>query len=503
MLSLDTGNIRKIGPWKWVLLTVIAALLVNLGLPSPRAMAAVENLALSKPTDIEFYTAANGDREMLIADTGNNRVLRTAPDGNVLSVMTVPNVTAVTMGYDGLIYAAQSGKTPMIYIFNPDGTASGETLNAGQIFEMNTYNSDLNKQPYIRNILRFSRSFNNEKYDYLELMYSEDNGNSKRKVSYSAMLMSTKSEQFGGSGGYTEASSIILGDTDQNWETRTDNAYIGDHSYILSPSDPLGDLTADFAKESVYFTSQDKILKAGYAGVVYPNHPKLETWFAETSEYPIDLNNKIDLAPNGKIYMADTARDRIVTFDPDGKTATALGFVKEVVPPPVIGAFTKNVIKGQPVSFTAKDFETYYTDPSSLSMSEIRIASLPESGKLQLKGGDVEKNQVIPATEVSELSFVPPSTFTGYKTTFNWQAGNGTAFSDSAAVTVYLRIKGDATGDGSVTPADALMVNKYIKGLVQLTPEQIEALDMNNDGKLDVQDSLLVMQIYLGIAGLS
>lgn len=129
-MSLDRRNIRKIRPWKWVLLTVIAALLVNLGLPSPRAMAAVENLTLSKPTDIEFYTAANGDREMLIADTGNNRVLRATPDGNVLSEMTVPNVTAVTMGYDGLIYAAQSGKSPKIYIFNPDGTASGEPLNA-------------------------------------------------------------------------------------------------------------------------------------------------------------------------------------------------------------------------------------------------------------------------------------------------------------------------------------------------------------------------------------
>ncbi|MNW65715.1 hypothetical protein D3C74_441210 [compost metagenome] len=108
-------------------------------------------------------------------------------------------------------------------------------------------------------------------------------------------------------------------------------------------------------------------------------------------------------------------------------------------------------------------------------------------------------NQIIPVAELSTLSFIPPSTFTGFKTSFGWQAKNGTVFSDSADVTIMLRIKGDANGDGVITPADALLVNKYIKGLITLTPGQIEALDMNDDGVLDAKDSALIMGVYLGI----
>ncbi|KAJ3195633.1 hypothetical protein HK101_011569 [Irineochytrium annulatum] len=118
---------------------------------------------------------------------------------------------------------------------------------------------------------------------------------------------------------------------------------------------------------------------------------------------------------------------------------------------------------------------------------------------MQLNGIDVVKDQVIPVAELNTLAFVPGSAFTGIKTTFGWQAKNGTVFSDSVDVTIMLRIKGDANGDGVITPADALLVNKYIKGLITLTPGQIEALDMNDDGVLDAKDSALIMGVYLGI----
>lgn len=59
-----------------------------------------------------------------------------------------------------------------------------------------------------------------------------------------------------------------------------------------------------------------------------------------------------------------------------------------------------------------------------------------------------------------------------------------------------LQLKGDANGDGAVTPADALIINKYLKGLVTLTEEQKLILDMNDDGKIDAVDAKMILDVY-------
>ncbi|MDG0811371.1 dockerin type I repeat-containing protein [Cohnella rhizosphaerae] len=65
-----------------------------------------------------------------------------------------------------------------------------------------------------------------------------------------------------------------------------------------------------------------------------------------------------------------------------------------------------------------------------------------------------------------------------------------------AAYTIPSIMKGDANGDGKATAADALIVYKYIQHKITLTNDEFEALDMNDDGKVDAQDAELIMQIY-------
>lgn len=272
---------------------------------------------------------------------------------------------------------------------------------------------------------------------------------------------------------------------------------------IQNSTDKLADLTLDVVNKRLYVVSENQIMQTGYEGFVYPNTPVLSTWVSGNEAYPIDLSNQIAFEPEGELYMADTARDRIVVFSADGTSARILGLSKDDTPKPTAGTFSKTVIKGLPIAFTSTDFDSNYADPENRPMTDIRIVSLPDSGKLQLNGTDVVKDQVIPVAELNTLTFIPASAFTGIKTTFGWQANNGTVFSDSVDITIMLRIKGDATGDGVLTPADALLVNKYIKGLITFTPEQIEALDMNDDGVVDAKDSVLIMGVYLGINSLT
>ncbi|OAS19226.1 dockerin type I domain-containing protein [Paenibacillus oryzisoli] len=59
-------------------------------------------------------------------------------------------------------------------------------------------------------------------------------------------------------------------------------------------------------------------------------------------------------------------------------------------------------------------------------------------------------------------------------------------------------LKGDANGDGVVTPADSLLATKYAQGKITLTDEQKKALDMDEDGDVDAIDSQLILNVYLG-----
>lgn len=493
-MSLHTKRGARVKRTRWGVLALVITLLTSMTFPSSSVLAATESISVSQPTDIEFYKTADGETEMLIADSGNNRVLRATAEGEVLSTMDVPHLTAVTMGSDGLIYAAASGATAQVHIFNPDGTVHAPAIDVMRTLSLYSGYSDADKQPYIRNIIMYKR----DAYSYVELMYSLYS-TPTRSVILSSISLDTLRWTGSSSGGYTEYSSVILGDGNQKWYTHTSGVNLYPFVSIQNSTDKLGDLTLDSVNKQVYVVSENQIMHAGYEGFVYPDRPVLSTWVSGNESYPIDLNNQIAFGPEDEVYMADTARDRIVVFSADGTSARTLGLSQNNTPKPAAGAFSKIVKQGLPVSFTSADFESNYADPEDLPMTDIRITSLPDNGKLQLNGVDVVKDQVIPVAELNTLAFVPGSAFTGIKTTFGWQAKNGTVFSDSVDVTIMLRIKGDANGDGVITPADALLVNKYIKGLITLTPGQIEALDMNDDGVLDAKDSALIMGVYLGI----
>ncbi|WP_135554860.1 dockerin type I domain-containing protein [Paenibacillus cymbidii] len=58
---------------------------------------------------------------------------------------------------------------------------------------------------------------------------------------------------------------------------------------------------------------------------------------------------------------------------------------------------------------------------------------------------------------------------------------------------------GDANGDGIITPADALLAIKYTQSKIQLTPEQIYALDVDNSGTVDEQDAQLILRLFVGV----
>ena len=58
---------------------------------------------------------------------------------------------------------------------------------------------------------------------------------------------------------------------------------------------------------------------------------------------------------------------------------------------------------------------------------------------------------------------------------------------------------GDLNSDGKVNTVDALNALKYDVGAIQLTKEQIDALDVNKDGKVNTVDALILLKYDVGL----
>ncbi|WP_135553907.1 dockerin type I domain-containing protein [Paenibacillus cymbidii] len=84
-----------------------------------------------------------------------------------------------------------------------------------------------------------------------------------------------------------------------------------------------------------------------------------------------------------------------------------------------------------------------------------------------------------------------------YQATVTVSAAQMTPVTFTVTQNVYAK-KGDASGDGLVTPADALMITKYKQSKITLTDEQLQVLDMNDDHVVDEEDAKLILQLYVG-----
>ncbi|MBF0125479.1 MAG: hypothetical protein HQL60_09090, partial [Magnetococcales bacterium] len=110
--------------------------------------------------------------------------------------------------------------------------------------------------------------------------------------------------------------------------------------------------------------------------------------------------------------------------------ATVTLAVNPVNDAPTVTGFSKSGRSDAPVSFTASDFTSQFSDVDGDNLNRIRITSLPSNGSLQLSGSVVNLKQEITAANLGNLAFVSTA---GGTTGFQWLAFDGQAWSGSAA----------------------------------------------------------------------
>jgi hypothetical protein len=112
--------------------------------------------------------------------------------------------------------------------------------------------------------------------------------------------------------------------------------------------------------------------------------------------------------------------------------------INAVNDPPTIANFSKLGARNTPVTFTAANFSSRFSDIDGDSLAKIRVVSLPANGVLSLNSGPVAPSQEIAAADLGKLTFTPTSGWTG-STSFQWNASDGTVYA-AAPATVNITI---------------------------------------------------------------
>ncbi|MBF0124131.1 MAG: hypothetical protein HQL60_02200, partial [Magnetococcales bacterium] len=96
--------------------------------------------------------------------------------------------------------------------------------------------------------------------------------------------------------------------------------------------------------------------------------------------------------------------------------------------------------EGQPVAFTSAHFSALFSDSDGNALTEVKITSLPEHGTLNLGETEVTIDQVIPASKLADLQFVPDAAEPHWYglTDFGWQGSDGTIYSNKTTMEIEV-----------------------------------------------------------------
>ncbi len=137
----------------------------------------------------------------------------------------------------------------------------------------------------------------------------------------------------------------------------------------------------------------------------------------------------------GSATVTVTLKDNGGTANGGSDTSAPQSFTITVNPmpdAPVVSDFAVSGDENLDITFTQANFLGAFSDVDGDSLVEVQITTLPANGTLKLNGTAVSVNQVIPAAQLSQLTFTPDTDWFG-STSFSWNASDGTAYASSGA----------------------------------------------------------------------
>ncbi|UJF34522.1 Ig-like domain-containing protein [Paenibacillus hexagrammi] len=146
---------------------------------------------------------------------------------------------------------------------------------------------------------------------------------------------------------------------------------------------------------------------------------------------------------------------------------------------------------------------TGWSPSSSLSVTGDSFSFDAGAYYPQLTGGQVSLTASTVSPSIADASTSGSTVSVQVKSNGTTTVGiTGTDATATLTDTVEMKsiLLGDTTGDGLITSADVLYINKFVstkQDPSSLSPEKRRQMDLNGDGKIDATDSTLLMKSYV------
>ncbi|SFM59905.1 gliding motility-associated C-terminal domain-containing protein [Chitinophaga sp. YR627] len=147
----------------------------------------------------------------------------------------------------------------------------------------------------------------------------------------------------------------------------------------------------------------------------------------------ISSNFSVSFDPAGHAGGTYTATVQISSDDADADRADYIYVVSVLVNNlPAVSNSSVNVNEDNTLHFAATDFSNNYSDIDGVTLTKIKVNTLPANGTLELNGVPVVAGDEIAAADLVNLTFVPNLNWNG-TTSFSWVAADQYDYAPTAA----------------------------------------------------------------------
>lgn len=257
----------------------------------------------------------------------------------------------------------------------------------------------------------------------------------------------------------------IIKAKDQRWDTR--------YKSLLGGAAFLKDKYINLGQDTLYFQKFNVVYEKG----LY-NHQYMQNVDAASSEAKImakahvDLNKALVFEIPVYLNMPETA----VEFNASGNPNNYLSALS---------------ISGVSLSPSFDGAKTEYSAIVDASVNSVSVTAKAVASTSKITGADtyelVEGNNTIKVTCTAQ---------NGDEKVYTITIAREKAEADTSVT------KGDINGDGKITIADLVLLNRHILAINTLTGEQLKAADVNGNGSVNIQDLVLVNRHILGISSI-
>ncbi len=167
-------------------------------------------------------------------------------------------------------------------------------------------------------------------------------------------------------------------------------------------------------------------------------------------------NGAFTYTPNPNYYGDDSFSYKVSDFGLDSNSTIVHITVESVLDNITGKTYNKTINEDETLTFSSTIINDSFTNVDNLTLSKIKVTTLPTHGTLKLSGTNITLNQEITSTSFANITYTPTANYAG-SDSFKISGYDGTVWSDNSTINLTVTNVNDAP---VITTSTAITANE-------------------------------------------